>query len=94
MARTQIEVNLLFCTNALPKVIIISKTENKVTVVNWFSLGPGSALGEKGEKTSGKAGFQNPAIVDPQQRFNWIWFGVNTKTYQILLNIHKVMSHL
>ena len=25
-----------------------------------------------------------------KQRFNWIWFGVNTKTYQLLWNIHKV----
>ena len=37
MARTQIEVDLLFCNDALPKIIIISKTENKVTVVNGLA---------------------------------------------------------
>ena len=40
MARTQIEVDVLFCTDTLPIIIIIiiiiiiSTTENKVTVVN------------------------------------------------------------
>ena len=37
MARTEIEVNLLFCTDALPTKIIISKTENKVTIVNGLA---------------------------------------------------------
>ena len=43
MARTQIEVNLVFCTDALPPKIITSKTENKVTVVNGLAW-------DKGEK--------------------------------------------
>ena len=49
MARTQIEVNLLFCIDALPQKIIISKTENKVTVVNGLALDQ-LRLGGKGRK--------------------------------------------
>ena len=37
MARTQVEVNFLFGTDALSPKIIISKTEHKVTVVNGLA---------------------------------------------------------
>ena len=50
MARTQIEVNLLFCIDALPQKIIISKTENKVTVVNGLALGQAPPWGRRKEK--------------------------------------------
>ena len=47
MARTQIEVNLRFCTDALTQK---SKTENKVTVVNELAWDHGLHMGEKGRK--------------------------------------------
>ena len=50
MARTQIEVNLLFCIDALPPKIIISKTENKVTVVNGLALDQAPPWGKREKK--------------------------------------------
>ena len=46
MARTEIEVNLPFCTDALTK----KKTENKITVVNELAWDHGLHTGGKGEK--------------------------------------------
>ena len=49
MARTEIEVNLLFCTDALTKKKQ-NKTENKITVVNELAWDHGLHMGGKGEK--------------------------------------------
>ena len=50
MARTEIEVNLLFCTDALTKKKTKqNKTENKITVVNELE-DHGLHMGAKGEK--------------------------------------------
>ena len=48
MARTEIEVNLLFCTDVLTKKK--NKTENKVTIVNELAWDHGLHMGGKGEK--------------------------------------------
>ena len=50
MARTEIEVNLLFCTDALKKKKKHNKTENKITVVNELAWDHGLHMGGKGEK--------------------------------------------
>ena len=51
MARTEIEVNLLFCTDALTKKNTKqNKTENKITVVNELAWDHGLHMGGKGEK--------------------------------------------
>ena len=50
MARTQIEVNLVFCTDALPPKIITSKTENKVTVVNGLAWDQAPHWGKREKK--------------------------------------------
>ena len=51
MARTEIEVNLLFCFDALTKKKKTkqNKTENKITVVNELAWDHGFHMGGKGE---------------------------------------------
>ena len=68
MARTQIEVNLLFCTDALPPKIIISKRENKVTVVNGLALDQAPPWGKREKKIEPVFCFFFPTTAEPDPR--------------------------